>query len=217
MFSSLRVHCSSYTRGQLLDVARGLGYLHNMDVAHRNVQIVRYFFHLPSHALTFSKSNILVDTRGRAHIGGLGSVLLPSDAPGVDIDRFFYSAAPELAGHGRFGSIDTGTMKASDIYAFGVLAWEVSIEVVVRSQYSQNGAFLHQTFAGRVLFSEKSEIARTVSMWEGHRPTRPDHPEISNRVWRLVQECWEADPARRMSIAEVIAVLEVEVTTHEPR
>ena len=44
----------------------------------------------------------------------------------MDIDRFFHGAAPELVNPQHFGLTDTGATKASDIYAFGVLAWEVS-------------------------------------------------------------------------------------------
>ena len=58
--------------------------------------------------------------------------LLPSGIPGVDIDRFFHGAAPELVDHERFGLTDTGATTASDVYAFGVLAWEVSIGVITR-------------------------------------------------------------------------------------
>lgn len=46
--------------------------------------------------------------------------------PGVDIDRSFYGAAPELVNPQRLGLTDTGATKESDIYAFGVLVWEVS-------------------------------------------------------------------------------------------
>ena len=54
-------------------------------------------------------------------------------------------------------------------------------------------------------------------MWKGHRPARPIHPEVSNRLWRAIQRCWKVDPGRRMKIAEVVAVLEEEVTAHQFR
>ena len=81
--------------------------------------------HLRSgHTLTFAQTNILVDARGRAHVAGLGMAFL-SAMPGVDIDRFFRGAAPELTDPQRFGLTGGGATKASDMYAFGVLAWEV--------------------------------------------------------------------------------------------
>ena len=78
------------------------------------------------HALTFTQTNILVDAHGRAHVAGLGVAFLLSAMPGVDIDRFFRGAAPELIDPQRFGLAGGGATKASDVYAFGVLAWEVS-------------------------------------------------------------------------------------------
>lgn len=72
------------------------------------------------HSLIFVQTNVLVDAHGRARVAGLGTALLPSAA-----DRFFHGAAPELVDPQRLGLNETGTTKASDMYAFGVLAWEV--------------------------------------------------------------------------------------------
>jgi len=47
--------------------------------------------------------------------------------PGVEIDRSFYGAAPELVYPQRFGLTDSGATKESDVYAFGFLAWEVNL------------------------------------------------------------------------------------------
>jgi hypothetical protein len=52
-------------------------------------------------------------------------------------------------------------------------------------------------------------------MLNGRRPTRPDHPELPNRVWKTIEGCWEADPAKRKEIAEVVAILEAEVNDHK--
>ena len=192
-------------------------YLHSMDVPHGNIRTVRSLFYLFSHTLISSQTNVLVDADEHVHIGGLGVALLPSYTPGVDNDRFFLGAAPELADPGRFGLTDTGATKSSDVYAFGVLAWEVSIEVVARAQYPQNGTFPHQVFSEQVPFSSKSEVAAAVLMWKGQRPAKPDNLEISDPVWGVIRECWKPDPARRTSIAEVVAILEEEVSSQRSR
>ena len=75
----------------------------------------------------FVQRNILVDVGGHARVAGLGVACLPSTTPKVDVDRFFHGAAPELVHPQRFGLTDTGATNESDMYAFGVLAWEVSI------------------------------------------------------------------------------------------
>ena len=48
-------------------------------------------------------------------------------------------------------------------------------------------------------------------MLEGHRPGRPDHPELSDRLWKLIKGCWESVAARRKTIADVVRVLEAEL------
>jgi len=48
-------------------------------------------------------------------------------------------------------------------------------------------------------------------MVKGRRPGRPDHPELSNRSWKLIKGCWKGDPARRKTIAEVVSILEAEL------
>jgi hypothetical protein len=54
-------------------------------------------------------------------------------------------------------------------------------------------------------------------MLSGNRPTRPDHPELSDRVWKTIEGCWEADPAKRKKITEVVAILEAEVNAQKSK
>ena len=53
-------------------------------------------------------------------------------------------------------------------------------------------------------------------MLNGRRPPRPDHPELSNNVWEMIEGCWKSEPARRRTIAEVIIVLDAELNFHQP-
>jgi serine/threonine protein kinase len=85
------------SRGQLLEIARGVEYMHELNIVHKSLKIVYPLLHLhPGHALTSIQTDILVDHDGHARVAGLGVALLPSTMPGVDIDRFFHGAAPEL-------------------------------------------------------------------------------------------------------------------------
>ena len=54
-------------------------------------------------------------------------------------------------------------------------------------------------------------MAGIYSMLSGRRPPRPDHPDLSDRVWGMIKGCWECVPSRRITIAEVIAILTVEL------
>jgi len=48
-------------------------------------------------------------------------------------------------------------------------------------------------------------------MLNGRRPARPNHPELSDRVWRVIEGSWKVNPAKRKTIAEVVAILEAEL------
>lgn len=116
-----------------MEIARGVEYVHKLNVVHGNLKSVRYLSCLHyGHELTFFQTNILIDSEEHARIAGLGAALIPSPMPGVYIDRFFHGAAPELVHPQRARPSDTGATKASDVYAFAVLAWEVSMEFAAR-------------------------------------------------------------------------------------
>ena len=53
-------------------------------------------------------------------------------------------------------------------------------------------------------------MAGVHSMLSGRRPTRPDHPEISDRIWETIEGCWRADPSKRKTITEVVAAFAAE-------
>ena len=116
-----------------MEIARGVEHMHKLNLIHGNLKSVRFFHYRPfCHGLTFPQTNILIDPEGHARIAGLGVALISSPIPGVDIDRFFHGAAPELVDAQHVGPSNTGATKASDMYAFAVLAWEVSMGFVAR-------------------------------------------------------------------------------------
>ena len=45
-------------------------------------------------------------------------------------------------------------------------------------------------------------------MWKGAQLPRPDHPEISDRVWEMMKKCWGRVPSERITIMEVVRILE---------
>ena len=76
-----------------------------------------------------SKRNILVGSDGIACLGGLGSAFsltLPASWSDTAAERLFCGLAPELINPHTFGFVHARATKATDMFAFGMLAWEVS-------------------------------------------------------------------------------------------
>lgn len=71
-----------------------------------------------------------MDLNGTARIAGLGSAYILGHAtaqPETKVKEPCRRSAPELMHPEEFGLSYPHTTKASDIYAFGVLAWEVRV------------------------------------------------------------------------------------------
>jgi hypothetical protein len=68
-----------------------------------------------------------------------------------------------------------------------------------------------QVLAGMRPFAGKMEAAVIFSVFQNDRPSRPVHPEVSDRVWNMIQRCWERDPFQRMTAADVVELLEAEM------
>ncbi|KAJ6570716.1 kinase-like domain-containing protein [Mycena sp. CBHHK59/15] len=85
--------------------------------------------------------------------------------------------APELIDPDYFGHHFART-PASDVYAFGCVCLEL--------------------YTGRPPFSDLSEMAAMFRIIKEERPERPSgNPAITDTLWRLAQECWVENPARR--------------------
>lgn len=81
-----------------------------------------------------SQANILIDDKGNALLADFGYATFANAA--VSSDRGYYVtnagwAAPELLYPQKFGrdAYDRRPTKATDIYSFGILCWEVQLLV----------------------------------------------------------------------------------------
>lgn len=106
--------------------------MHDLGVVHGNLEIVsRCALFCARHMFTFAslQMNVLVDSEGTPRIGGLGSASVHRQSSPVawsdDSHDLTRCNAPELVNPGAFGLPGSQPTKASDIYALGVLAYEV--------------------------------------------------------------------------------------------
>lgn len=116
------------------------------------------------HAFTFFQENILVDSDGHARVAGLGAAYISSLIPGLDVDEFFeaHGSAPELVHSRRSGSGSARATKESDIHAFGVLAYEVSL--IVTACYGQMTWWIYsfRYSLGKLRFSRRASSQGSV-------------------------------------------------------
>ncbi|KAG6807547.1 hypothetical protein H0H92_007132 [Tricholoma furcatifolium] len=184
-----------------LEVAQGLGYLHDHGIVHGDLK----------------GPNLLVDEFERICVGdfGLSSV---SDKEILALTSFSSLSsqggsvrwqAPEIFdpddGMGEEDEqenwssreqVTRNTMQ-SDIYAWACVAYEI--------------------FSGKIPFKEiKNNTKVMIQVLRGRRPSRPSKAGRSWSVWGLtadiwssMEECWHAEPAKRPTIGMIIQQLEM--------
>ncbi len=153
-----------------LNIARGLAYLHNENIIHADVR----------------SSHVLLNEQYQAKLTSLGlaKVQQAGIAASAQVPDSYAWQAPEVL---RLHQ-DT---KASDIYSFGVLLWEMQ--------------------TGQIPWKDLDNDAIKQKVLAGERPS------ISQEIcepWRtLIKDCWQADPTQRPTWPTIIKQLE----TYQPQ
>ncbi|XP_035233385.1 dual serine/threonine and tyrosine protein kinase-like [Stegodyphus dumicola] len=121
--------------------------------------------------------NVLLDKHNRAKITDLGfckpEAMMSGSIVGTPIHM-----APELFS-GRYDN-------SVDVYAFGILFWYICADHV-RLPYVYEQC------------QSKDQLWNSVK--KGARPERL--PQFDENCWRLMEDCWNGDPARRPLLGEV--------------
>lgn len=66
-------------------------------------------------------------------------------------------------------------------------------------------------FAEEAPVFEEGKLAGVHTKFYGRLLSRPEHPELSKRVWKVVKGCLKKVPSRRKTIAEVVVALDAEL------
>jgi serine/threonine protein kinase len=138
-------------------------------------------------------------------------VILEPDVAFEDIDESVEPNAsrwysPEILRPDGFGLTEETAAKAGDMYAFGMLAYEVGPTFYVVPQCCSTRT---QVFSGRVPFYDKTDVeAAATVITTDERPSRPTHQQLFDQLWEMIEKCWRRDPSQRPTILEVVNFLE---------
>jgi len=174
----------------LAEAARGLHYLHSMGIVHGD----------------FDPTSVVVDRNPHPHPSDSGLIATISDRNTVDpssmtflsADNFRYMG-PELLDPEAFGLAECNPTRESDIYAFGVVTYQVVTG--------------EQPFPG----AEGGPIVYNVI--SGERPSRPSGPNewVSDDLWNFICRCWSPSWDGRPDVEFAINALNDAADTIETR
>uniref|UniRef100_A0A7S2BRV6 Protein kinase domain-containing protein n=1 Tax=Florenciella parvula TaxID=236787 RepID=A0A7S2BRV6_9STRA len=160
MLHEQRLEFTAYERVQIAnDVACAMQYLHENKIIHRDIK---------SH-------NLLVAPGGIVKLCDFGLVKTKNTQAGTPAYM-----APELLENASFN-------KSVDVYAFGILLWEL--------------------FTGEVPFAgyEIPDIITQVTSGNRLRVPTVDTPV---EIRRMIEDCWAQDPKARPSFPDILVVLD---------
>ena len=96
---------------------------------------------------------------------------------------------------------------------FSHLQWSCMRYIADRSVAVQNSSdcccISIQAFAGTVPFSDKSPTEAMFGIICGERPPRPTHPLITEKLWALMQRCWDHNPQSRPEASKALEILRI--------
>ena len=138
------------------------------------------------------KANILIDQTGHARLADFGLLTVISDPANLLSSTSYVQGgtarwmSPELIAPQEFGLRASRPTRSSDCYSLAMVVYE--------------------TISGSPPFHEDKDLAVFVKVLKGERPTRGI--EFTNRLWKVLEQCWMARPDDRPSIEDVLQCLE---------
>ena len=113
--------------------------------------------------------------------------------------------APELLKPSGFGLKNSNPTKKSDIYAFGVVTYQVSNSCFVGGTETKGGI---QAITGQQPFPKDDGVI-IYNVVAGERPDRPAGPNewLSDDMWNFISRCWSPSQHDRPDVDFAMNVL----------
>ncbi|OCH92664.1 kinase-like protein [Obba rivulosa] len=166
----------------IADAAEGLYFLHQMGIIHGDVK----------------GSNIIINNHHTACLVdfGLATLRYNNDLKLGSLGKgSLRHMAPEFTDPESFGLPKAVLSRATDVFSFAMTMWEI--------------------FTGKVPFPDRPQHMVVLSVSRGERPDRPLVPTaswLSDDIWVIMQQCWQADRQQRPGIDEVIKCINKALT-----
>ena len=115
--------------------------------------------------------------------------------------------SPELLVPGKFGLTESVPTLESDIYAFGLVIYQVC----VRDRGYLLFVYIPQVLTGKLPFTGLGMMEISLNAVQGVRPTKPENASaigLSDSLWSFVQNCWNGEMGLRPKVTEVVSQLE---------
>ncbi|KAJ3336760.1 hypothetical protein HDU93_002184 [Gonapodya sp. JEL0774] len=179
---------------KLLDIARGLEYLHSVGIVHADL----------------SPDNVLVDRRKHAVLTDFGTSKVlsaaTSEATGGRVGKARYMSPERLRGE--------GTTKADDIYAFAMVIYSVrSMAIIVGADPVTN--ICRSSWK---LCTKKEPFSELLTLQfyaflpkicgrPHERPHIPADANVPTELELLMRQCWDPDPTKRPPFTSITRIL----------
>ena len=163
--------------------------MHSQAMVHGNLKGVRFRILVtaqpPDALFIVIKANILIDQDRHARLADFGVLTIISDDTIATSSSTLKCGttrwmSPELLDPDLLGLKDSRPTKESDCYALGMVVLEV--------------------LSGQPPFASYKDFIVMRKVIDGERPARPEGPErawFTDRLWGLLEACWERTPGHR--------------------
>ncbi|CAI2174618.1 2055_t:CDS:1 [Funneliformis geosporum] len=160
----------------LKQIMEGLNFIHKQEIIHRD----------------FHSRNILCDNEYDVIISDLGISKFSTES--LDNENMYYGIIPYIAPEIFQGQKYKKYTKASDIYSFGMIMWELMV--------------------GRSPFWDRDyDTSLIIDICDHNRP-----PIVTNApegYIKLMQDCWDSDPNKRPTISDIWKLIDKIILNEE--